>query len=73
MNVLPGARYPVTRGRIHLSRPVKPEAWPYAFVLVVFPSIYYVTLAHLRFRHPIHPGIIVLAAYGGHELFARTR
>lgn len=47
-------------------------AWPYAFMLLVFPSIYYVTLAHLRFRHPIDPEIVALAAYGCREWFARA-
>ncbi len=47
-------------------------AWPYAFVLLVFPSIYYVTIAHLRFRHPIDPEIVVLAAFGCRECFTRS-
>jgi hypothetical protein len=47
-------------------------AWPYAFMLLVFPSIYYVTLAHLRFRHPIDPEIIVLAAYGCRQWIAKA-
>jgi hypothetical protein len=47
-------------------------AWPYAFILLVFPSIYYLTLAHLRFRHPIDPEIIVLATYGCSKWFTRS-
>jgi 4-amino-4-deoxy-L-arabinose transferase-like glycosyltransferase len=38
-------------------------AWPYALALLGFPAVYYVTNTDLRYRHPIDPELIVLAAY----------
>lgn len=37
--------------------------WLFAFALVCFPLLYYVTLTHLRYRHPIDPEIVILAVY----------
>lgn len=37
-------------------------AWPCWIVLVFFPLIYYVTSSHMRFRHPLDPQIVLLAA-----------
>jgi 4-amino-4-deoxy-L-arabinose transferase-like glycosyltransferase len=39
-----------------------PAAWVYVIVLAFFPLIYYVTSSHMRFRHPIDPQIVLLAA-----------
>jgi 4-amino-4-deoxy-L-arabinose transferase-like glycosyltransferase len=38
-------------------------AWPFAFVLLAFPLLFYVTTGDLRYRHPIDPEIIVLAMF----------
>ena len=40
-----------------------PVAWPYAFVMLFFPLVYYVTHSELRFRHPIDPMLVVLATF----------
>jgi len=37
-------------------------AWLYLILLALFPLIYYVTCSHMRFRHPIDPQIVLLAA-----------
>ncbi len=37
--------------------------WIYATVLASFPSIYYFTRPHIRYRHPIDPLITILVAY----------
>ncbi|MGH9712632.1 MAG: glycosyltransferase family 39 protein [Candidatus Acidiferrales bacterium] len=47
-------------------------AWPYAFVLLFFPLVYYVTTGDLRYRHPIDPEIVVLATYACVSRFTRT-
>src|ERR1700687_29364 len=36
---------------------------PYAAALTIFPLLYYVSNVDVRYRHPIDPEIIVLAAY----------
>ena len=46
----------------HRSRPG--EAIPYLMVLLVFPLIFYVTHSSLRYRFPMDPIMMVLAAYG---------
>ncbi len=33
-------------------------------LVILYPAIYYVTFAHPRYRHPIEPELILLAAYG---------
>jgi ABC-type proline/glycine betaine transport system permease subunit len=35
----------------------------FAILLLVFPVIYYVTHPTPRYRHPIEPAMVVLAAY----------
>lgn len=37
--------------------------WLYAFLLVSFPLVYYVTISQMRYRHPIDPEILILAVY----------
>jgi len=44
------------------TRPV--EAFPYLMVLLVFPLIFYLTHSSLRYRFPMDPIMMVLAAYG---------
>jgi hypothetical protein len=49
-------------------------AWlPFAAVVAVFPAVYYVTHAELRFRHLIEPQLLVLAAYGGMTVWRRMK
>jgi 4-amino-4-deoxy-L-arabinose transferase-like glycosyltransferase len=43
-------------------RTKNPAFWPYVIVLAFFPLIYYATSSHIRFRHPIDPQIVLLAA-----------
>jgi hypothetical protein len=38
-----------------------PEAAPYAMVLLIFPAVFYLTHASLRYRFPIDPIILILA------------
>lgn len=48
-------------------------AWPYALVILGFPAVYYVTNTDSRYRHPIDPEIVVLAAFACISLFSRGR
>jgi Dolichyl-phosphate-mannose-protein mannosyltransferase len=51
-------------GALFASRGRIPEAVPYAIVLLVFPLIFYLTHTSLRYRFPMDPIMMVLAAYG---------
>jgi hypothetical protein len=48
---------------------------PYAFLLsafpIIFPAMYYVTLPYLRYRQPIEPVLMLLAALALHGLLRR--
>jgi len=37
---------------------------PLAILPMFFPAVYYLTHADVRYRHPIDPVIVILAAYG---------
>lgn len=53
-----------------------PYALPVAAVPVVFPLTYYVTHTSLRYRHPIDPVVLLLAAIGAQglwQIFTRKR
>jgi len=39
------------------------DAVPYAFALLIFPLVYYITHVFSTYRHPIEPVILLLAAY----------
>ncbi|HET6144017.1 MAG TPA: hypothetical protein VFE02_10940 [Candidatus Acidoferrales bacterium] len=41
-----------------------PEAFPYAMVPLIFPIIFYITHASLRYRFPMDPIMMILATYG---------
>jgi hypothetical protein len=62
-------------GALFAYRARHPDAIPYAFVLLVFPLVFYVTHASLRYRFPMDPIMMVLAAGGIAHLAAlfRTR
>jgi hypothetical protein len=51
-------------GALFASRARRPEAFPYAVVLLVFPLVFYVTHASLRYRFPMDPIMMVLSSYG---------
>jgi hypothetical protein len=44
-------------------------AFPLAAVPIVFPLLYYATHTSLRYRHPIDPVVVLLAAIGAHGLW----
>lgn len=37
--------------------------FPYAVALIIFPLIYYISNVEVRYRHPVDPEIVILAAY----------
>jgi hypothetical protein len=41
-----------------------PQAFPYAMVPLIFPIIFYVTHASLRYRFPMDPIMMILSTYG---------
>jgi len=49
-------------GVVVLCRARSPYAFPLAVVPVVFPCVYYLTLASARYRHPMDPMLMLLAA-----------
>jgi 4-amino-4-deoxy-L-arabinose transferase-like glycosyltransferase len=51
-------------GALFLNRSRAVEAFPYFMVLLVFPLIFYLTHSSLRYRFPMDPIMMVLAAYG---------
>lgn len=51
-------------GALFAHRERNEEAIPYLLLLLVFPLVFYVTHSSLRYRFPIDPIMMVLAAYG---------
>ncbi len=57
-------------------REQRPGAWLLLLLILSYPTIYYITFAHPRYRHPIEPEIALLIVYGltsrgkseGHEI-----
>ena len=49
-------------GIVILFRSGNPYAFPAAVFPVVYPLAYYVTLAPPRYRHPLDPALLILAA-----------
>ncbi len=47
-------------------------AWPFAFVFLAVPLIYYITHVNIRYRHPLDPFFILLAVFAVAENRART-
>jgi len=60
-------------GALFAYRVKLPEAFPYAMVLLIFPLIFYVTHASLRYRFPMDPIMMVLSAYGVAQSIALLR
>jgi hypothetical protein len=50
-----------------------PQAFPYAIVPLVFPLIFYLTHSSLRYRFPMDPIMMILAAYGVANIVAVLR
>jgi hypothetical protein len=48
-------------------------AFPVVAIPVVFPLLYYVTHTSLRYRHPIDPVVLLLAAIGVHGVWGWLR
>ena len=61
----------VLTGMIAGLRANWPEALPLALCLLVFPIPYYITHTALRYRHPIDPLVLLLAAIGVDGLWQR--
>ncbi len=51
-------------GTLFAYRSNPDDAFPYAMVLLVFPFIFYLTHTSLRYRFPMDPIMMILAAYG---------
>jgi hypothetical protein len=51
-------------GALFVYRARHPDALPYALVLLIFPLVFYVTHSSLRYRFPMDPIMVVLAASG---------
>jgi hypothetical protein len=41
----------------------KPGAWLYFWLILLYPAVYYFVFPERRYRHPIEPVIVILAAY----------
>jgi hypothetical protein len=40
-----------------------PGAWLFAGLLLTYPTTYYFVFPHARYRHPIEPELVILAAF----------
>ena len=49
-------------GVVLLIRRRRPEAFPLAAAMLIFPLPYYVTIAPARYRHPLEPALVLLTA-----------
>lgn len=61
------------RGSYRSFRNYVPSAGLLAIILLVFPFPYYITHPDVRYRHPIDPEIVLLAAYGAVPLSVSKR
>lgn len=60
-------------GALFASRLRNAAAIPYAFVLLIFPFVFYVTHSSLRYRFPMDPILVVLAVFGVAHTWALVR
>jgi 4-amino-4-deoxy-L-arabinose transferase-like glycosyltransferase len=60
-------------GALYAYRARHPDAAPFALVLLIFPSIFYVTHSSLRYRFPMDPIMLVLAASAVAHLLSVAR
>ena len=71
LNVLAGLA--TLAGIVFLYRSRNPAAFPVAVFPIVFPAVYYITHANLRYRHPIDPIVVLLCAIAVHSLIRPSR
>jgi Dolichyl-phosphate-mannose-protein mannosyltransferase len=50
-----------------------PQAFPYAMVPLIFPIVFYLTHSSPRYRFPMDPIMMILAAYGVSRMIALVR
>ena len=60
-------------GALYAYRARHPDALPFAMVLLIFPLVFYVTHSSLRYRFPIDPIMLVLAASAVAHLVSLAR
>jgi hypothetical protein len=60
-------------GALYAYRARHPDAAPFAMVLLIFPTIFYVTHSSLRYRFPMDPIMLVLAASAVAHLLSVAR
>jgi len=60
-------------GVLYAHRSRKPEAAPYGMVLLIFPLVFYLTHSSPRYRYPMDPIIVVLAASSFARLLSFAR
>jgi hypothetical protein len=60
-------------GALYAHRSGDPEAFLFAMVLLVFPLIFYVTHASMRYRFPMDPIMLILAVGAVAHLLAIAR
>jgi Dolichyl-phosphate-mannose-protein mannosyltransferase len=59
-------------GLAQMLRRKRGQAWFLAPALLVYPTLYYITYPHPRYRHPIEPLMLMLAVYVVSEAKIRT-
>lgn len=60
-------------GALYAFRARYSEAFPFAMVLLIFPLVFYLTHASLRYRFPIDPIMLILATGAVARLIAHAR
>jgi len=60
-------------GALYAHRSGDPEAFLYAMVLLVFPLVFYLTHASMRYRFPIDPIMLILAVSAVAHLISAAR
>jgi 4-amino-4-deoxy-L-arabinose transferase-like glycosyltransferase len=50
-------------GAVRAVRQKVPGAWLFAGLLLTYPTTYYFVFPHARYRHPIEPELVILAAF----------
>jgi hypothetical protein len=47
----------------HALRKRRPGSWPFFWLILIYPAIYYFVFPHARYRHPIEPELGILIVY----------
>jgi hypothetical protein len=50
-------------GTLRAVRQKMPAAWLFVGLLLTYPTTYYFVFPHARYRHPIEPELVILAAF----------